>query len=397
VRRSTADAFPRGLRAIVLTGSLARGEGTWVHDNRGCSLAGDAEFLVLFSDGVRLPSAQLIEGLRRSIELRLHAESVDAHIGLSPVYPTYLRRLRPHIFAYELVQHGKVVWGERHILDLAPRFSPAEIPVEDGFRLLMNRIIELIDVLCTGPHSTAPQDSYCGAVHYRVMKLWLDMATSFLLFQGRYESTYRSRAESFAQMASRSGSNGDGLVVAPIPLERFAERVSFATNYKLGTGRAAASISERDLCDLIDDVHALWRWELERLVAQSVRLDDARLLSRWLRSEELTARTRSWAAITKRFGLERSARMLPRWVGLSFKGSPRRLVYAAASRLLFALPRILQLLPGEGDSRKEVRTLPVLNARNQLGWREAGDSLPGTTINFWRQLVPERQKPGWLA
>jgi len=37
-------AFPRGLRAVVLTGSLARGEGTWLRDGSRVRLAGDADF-----------------------------------------------------------------------------------------------------------------------------------------------------------------------------------------------------------------------------------------------------------------------------------------------------------------------------------------------------------------
>ena len=236
VRSSVAEAFPRGLRALVLTGSIARREGTWVYDDDNYNLRGDAEFIVVFADRVRLPSARFIERLAHTIELRLQAASVHAHIGLSPVDPGYLRKLQPHIFAYELVQHGRVVWGERHIFELAPRFSPADIPLDDGLRLLMNRMIELLEVLCTS-RSTPAEDKCCAAVNYRAMKLWLDMATSFLLFHRRYKSTYRSRAESLAQMASECAAGDNTSVDSPIQWTILRNELRLRLTINLGPAR----------------------------------------------------------------------------------------------------------------------------------------------------------------
>lgn len=289
VREIVADSFQPGLRSLVLTGSLARDEGTWLHEKDRMRLAGDAEFLAVFAEHARLPSADVVAAVERAVEKRLHESGLEVHIGLSPVGPRYLRSLRPHIFAYELLEHGRVTWGDENILSLAPRFSRADIPLEDGFRLLLNRIIELLEAMCSGQgelltigqwldcHRRAclaregsrvlaqglfarqaeqtrendrraenegdfmcpPRPTQAGmklkglggseslplpreaeslprgasatsglgrgrlgppfseqthtqwicsqAVHYRAMKLWLDMATSFLLFQGQYE------------------------------------------------------------------------------------------------------------------------------------------------------------------------------------------------------------------
>ena len=393
----SATAFPRNLRSVVLTGSLARGEGTWSQDGNWNRLAGDAEFLLVFEEHAALPSAERLARLKDAIRTRLRAAAIDAQIGLSPARPNYLRGLRPHIFAYELLTHGEVVWGDTRVLNLAPKFSPTDIPLEDGFRLLMNRIIELLEALCESDSA----QSLPYAVYYRVMKLWLDAATSFLLFQGQYESTYRQRAARLARMVSQAEARLTGSADGPIPLSRFNERVSLATDYKLGTSDRPAGLVEgrgpsgRDaLLELVNDAQSLWRWELARLTSCGCASDDE-LLNRWISAQGVLARMHGWAATAKRSGLTRSARLLSRWGSLALKGSPRRLVYAAASQLFFALPAIL----GDGESVdchrlraskpttcfspsdrirswRITRKLPVMNgSAAEVSWRSAGRAI----------------------
>ena len=50
-----ARDYGPSLRAVVLTGSLARDEATWVRDGAGRRLLGDAEFLLVFEQRVALP------------------------------------------------------------------------------------------------------------------------------------------------------------------------------------------------------------------------------------------------------------------------------------------------------------------------------------------------------
>ena len=425
VRGIVTDSFQPGLRSLVLTGSLARDEGTWLRENGRDRLAGDAEFLAVFGEHDALPSPGAVAAVERAVENRLYESGLEVHIGISPVGPRYLRRLRPHIFAYELLEHGRVICGDENILALAPRFSSAYIPLEDGFRLLMNRIIELLEALCSPRQESfrplGPTDAgmrarglsssesllltrgkgepalrssatngpsggesfeFCSeAVHYRAMKLWLDMATSFLLFQGQYEPTYRQRAERLAQMASLAEAGSNGSVHAPIPLRRFAGRVSLATAYKLGTAKDIARISLEDLRSLIEDAHLLWRWQLGRLTGVDGSADDNELLEGWLKSQELAGRIRGWAATAKRYGLWRSAGMVPRWVRLGLKGSPRRLIYAAACEVFFGLNSIVSA-NGHSLSREEMRTaqaildLPVASkCEAEDSWQDVGGAV----------------------
>ncbi len=414
VREVLAGAFPQGLRSVVLTGSLARGEGTWSQEVGRTRLVGDAEFLVVFEQQAPFPSAQQLALVDREIEEHLYAAAIDAKIGLSALRPGYLRSLRPHIFAYELLEHGRVIWGDMRILSLAPGFAIADIPLEDGFRLLVNRIIELLEAVC---ESESPR-SISDAVRYRAMKLWLDMATSFLLFQGQYESTYRRRAERLAQITLRAEARDNGSIDAPIPLSRFNEQVSLATDYKLGKADRIAGLAARrraggedELAGLINDAHSLWRWELTRLTGESRCASDDELLNRWIAAQDVLARMRGWAAVAKRHRASASVPLLPRWTRLALKGSPRRLIYAVASQLFFALPANLpggasvdprpfvalrsagQALAspwsgGGSEWGRLARKLPVMNELEGAGsWRSAGRAV---AWNYRRFLEPTR-------
>jgi hypothetical protein len=376
----SAAAFPRGLRAVVVTGSLARGEGTWLHDGSRIRLAGDADCFAIFDDRAGLPAPDRVTRLQRAAQDRLASVGIEARLGLSPVPAGYLRRLRPNIFSFELITHGKVVWGDAHILELAPTFVPSDIPLDDGFRLLMNRLIELLETMC---ELDAPSPS-SSAVRYRAMKLLLDMATSYLLFDSQYVPTYRGRAVRLRELAAQSSAR------APIPLRRFAPMVARATRCKLGESGETPEFE--DLSTLVDDAHSLWRWELERLTAPGA--NDTDLLRRWIVAEPIAARMRGWAAVAKRYGTAGAIARMPDWMGLARKGSPRRLIYAAASELLFALPRLLEEdgVPGIDSRWNELRHgLPVAdspeNWRSCSTWRRLGRAI---AFNYNIFLGPTR-------
>ena len=141
------QTYGQTLRAIVLTGSLARNEATFVERPDGSTLLGDAEFLLVFHSGAPLPSAGDAQRMRVEIEGRLLRRGLRGTVTVSGVPPSYLRRLRPSIFAYELTAYGSVIAGDRSVLDLVSRFAVSEIPLEDAWRLLANRIVEQLETL----------------------------------------------------------------------------------------------------------------------------------------------------------------------------------------------------------------------------------------------------------
>jgi hypothetical protein len=350
------------VRAVVLTGSMARGEASWIEQNNRLRLRGDAEFLLIFRNRAKLPRAEQISQLSADVESLLSDAGIDAHIGLSPVEESYLYTFRPHIFAYELIVHGKVVAGDSDILRLARRFDLADIPFEDGFSLLMNRIIELIEALCGGSAGQSDRARYC------ILKLWLDMATSYLLFKGGYEPSYRARAARLREMAE---SRAD----APIPIAYFADSVESATSIKLGI--QAETIEDASLASLVSAVRALWRWQLQHLTGMSLDATDAALRRRWSQAQAIRERLRGWASAVKRSSELRNTCGTMKWIHL-FKGSPRRIIYSVASELFFSIPEthLVNESPADRVRWNSVRRqLPIATYEEDNGgsaWQQLG-------------------------
>jgi hypothetical protein len=391
-----AERFSRGLRAVVLTGSLAREEGTLTLSHGRWDLLGDAEFLLIFHEHARLPTLQHLQELCRLIEAGLLERGLQAKIGLSPVHPSYLRTLKPHIFAYELRTCGRVVWGDPRVLLLIPAFSRGDIPLEDAWRLLCNRMIEQLEVareLLGRPAKLPP------AVLYRTVKLYLDMATSYLVFVGAFEPSYRRRAERLMELAAARG-NADH---RPFPLESFAGRVRTCTQIKLNEMTEDASCALAAPTELgftfweeaVEYARLLWRWELARLTGTVTQDLNGRLLQRWMRLQPLTQHLRGWLYALRKQGWHRSWRSWPRWGRQAWKASPRYWVYSAARELFFRLPCLLQppeQRPQINVNWVEVRSrLPILRdagpEAQHAEWEQLADDI---VRNYQRFLVGTR-------
>lgn len=351
VAESAGVWFGRQLRGVILIGSLARDEATVVWENGSRKVLGDAEFLLAFSDETPLPPADTLDSFKDEVGNKLVQQSVSVKLDFAAVPLLYLQRLQRSIFTYEVKAYGRVIWGDREIFSLIPAFPASDIPLEDAWRLLCNRIIEVLETvgeMDVGAGELSP------ALHYRTVKLYQDMATSYLVFVGCYEPSYRSRAERLAQMAADPQHAGD----LPFQLAAFSACVSACTRFKLAGPPSGASnelgfaASTDFIRAAMADAHALWRWELARLIGDQHRRSDTELMSKWMRTLPFRARVRGWAHVLSKCGWHRSFGLWPRWLRLAMKSSPRHCVYAAASCLFFRLAERLDpsLTPALSDS-----------------------------------------------
>jgi hypothetical protein len=376
------DAVGLGLRALVLTGSLARDEATFVDSQEGTELLGDAEFLVLLSEGAHMPDAAFAD-LSRRVERELARRGLRGHVSLNGCRPRYLRRLKPHIFAHELTACGQVVWGDGRILDLIPPFEVSAIPHEDAWRLLCNRIVELLEPLAALKWP-CPRPS--RALRYRTAKLYLDMATSFLLFAGAYAPTYRDRAQALRGLAERAGASVD----CPLPLDAFASRVEACTRYKLHATGGEDLGSWPSWREALDQAHVLWRWELARMTGGSEEASDRALWERWRCRQPARARVRGWLHVLRSRGWHRSWRQWLRWSGMAMRSAPRQWVYAAGTELVFALSSRLDAeWPPDIDCAELMSWLPM-RALPEVGrapWQQAAHEV---SVNYREFLVGTR-------
>ncbi|MGH9471243.1 MAG: hypothetical protein ACRD1M_00725 [Terriglobales bacterium] len=316
VEHHWAEVSQCQLRALVLAGSLARQEGSWVPGPRGPVLLGDAELLCILPDTAPLPRTSDMAVLLARIRDAVTQVGLTAEVSLSPARESYLRRLPPHIFGYELRQTGRVLWGDGGCLDQIPACTAADLPREDAWRLLANRIIELLPSLWPS-RSAAPSA-------YPWVKLYLDMATSYLVFSGGYAPSYRERARRLQRAAAPGTWATPGLT----------RMVEICTAWKLDPSDPSARIPEADLRSRgLDHAKRLWCWELEQMTGAAPGTEKAELWRRWLQRQSWRSRLRGWASAVRHGGAV--PRLAPHWLRLALHASPRHCIYEAGAGLAF--------------------------------------------------------------
>jgi len=324
------ERFGQLLEAVVLAGSLASDEGTFVNKGKDrWSALEDAEFLLVFERNFPLPGRAILENLEGEIEGRLEARNVTCPVRLNAVHPAYLRNLRPAMDSFELRNCGQVIWGDEAILSLIPDFSPRDIPLENAWQLLSKRMVEQLSVAEQLVESASPSTE----AHYQTVKLYLDMATSFLMFSGAYAPTCRERSKRLSVLAR----NARAVDEYPFPLFDFASHVEACTRWKLSPDEEPPSSTRSHWDTAVVYAWLLWRWELGRLTGASHRLGNFELIQRWFEREPLRDRWRGWRVVLRKCGW-RGSRHWPRWARLLRQASPQLWIYAAASELLFSLP-----------------------------------------------------------
>ena len=361
-----------GLDAIILTGSMARDEASTTTDHQTTIVLGDAEFLLVFASTARVPAANAVETFAKIVESRLLRRNVKCRICLSSVSNAFLEGIVPHIFGYELRHCGQVVWGDRNALTRVPPFETSQIPFDDAVRLLCNRMVELLELVAvSGLRSRVTK--------YATLKLYLDMATSFLIFAGAYRPTYRQRLKELEKVAAtvQTGS-------LPFSLAAFVESIEYCTRLKLTPSDPLSGVfisdaeSEQLFVDGVRLAHLLWRWELQRLLQLDSNAPDEELLVRWAGSQPWMARLRGWLRVVRDVNAATMRKNWKRWLKLARRKSPRHGVYAAGCQIFFRIPDLMQsrqielyqdlsdLLPisPEGNAELKWRSLAASIAQN---------------------------------
>jgi hypothetical protein len=354
--------------SLIVTGSAARGEATIVNFGNRWKLLGDAEFLIAVEQTTESVDARCTDSVKRESERKLRGQGIDVSIDLAVVEVSYFKRLPPYIFSYELRVCGRVISGDPSVLELIPKFTASDISHEDAWRLLCNRMIEQLEFVVDlerSPEQLTPR------LHYATVKLYLDMATSYLTFMGCYAPTYRERTERLAKLATEPNNE------APFSLSKFAARVAECTAWKL-TGDEAGRDSRVELWrEAVRYMRRLWRWQMIQLTNERTDLTIAGLSACFARQQKPAQRLRGWMSLIKRRGLLKSSPQWPRWIRLASHSTPRYLVYQAAAEVAFRLPCLLK----HGDQP----------ARVNIKWREMRELLPErapqsesfSSANYW--------------
>jgi hypothetical protein len=317
--RACRDTFGPTLRAVVLTGSLARNEASYKVRDGKAVLQSDVEALVVLHDDATLPSRHSSRALCQLAQSYLADRGVDVEVSFSVVHGNYLRQLPPFIYSYELRACGVVLYGEPTILSLIPDFSPAELSREDAWRLISNRLIEQMEpVAGEGSSSKA---------RYRSIKLCLDLAASMLVFHGRFEAGYRARLQCMEQAVLLPEAKQ-----LPVPVEEFMPLVRLCTAAKL-TPDAEVDLGVDFEARVTRWAWQVWGWQLRGMTGSSAQADAEQMVRAFGRSQGLTRLLRGWLYAVRRMGWMGSAWYWPRWFRLfTARLTPRHAIYLAACR-----------------------------------------------------------------
>ncbi|MGH9318288.1 MAG: hypothetical protein ACRD21_23940 [Vicinamibacteria bacterium] len=340
--------------AVILTGSFSRGEGSILLSNPRHRILGDIEFLMIARPPFDFPTLRRdMKQLGSKATDHLRGAGYEAIIEYSPAGRSYLERaLRPAIFSFDLLTHGKTVAGDPRLLESIPRFGPAEIPREDAVRLVMNRMME-IHSLRVQRNMEPVEEAYLG------VKTILDLAGSLLAFQGRYVSGYGARL--------RAAQALDDEASFPRALEGELAR---AVPMKLHPDEREILRSAPPLSDALDLAMDVWRWEMARLVTGE---DTRELLYGFLASERIWQTARGWIKYyTHPLRPPEEMISLLRNLRLFFRASPQRLAYASALMAHHA-----ERSGEAGESDEAARLLPSAGADQPLA----------RAIELWTWLV----------
>jgi hypothetical protein len=278
---------------VLLTGSLARGEGTIIpHPRTKSRWLSDLECLVVVRGGI--VSNREIQRSLRQIELDTNSDCGNAARGikveLRAILAHRMTRLRPAIFTRELSEHAKLLWGDPGAIPV-PRVpsSGESISRHDAFRLLNNRIIEQIAV--RSEYADRASDS--TTIAYSLAKFWIDLGTSLSVFLGCYQPGYRSRQK---PVEDALGAHEE--ILGAEMCGRLISRFRNAMAQKLGQTGFPSADPAAEFSEAVEIARATWNWESGQLLGSSAAAGDWRGIFARLSSLETAAqRLRGWARV----------------------------------------------------------------------------------------------------
>lgn len=326
VRRTVQAAYPKGLVALVLTGSLARNESTVSRDANGWTVHGDVDFFLVSVETDTARDESLRVSTAAQIERNLLSQGVRVHMGINQILPSYLQSLPKYIATFELRKCGEVLLGNQNILSLISDFNPAEISREDAWRMLCNRMIELLEFIPPSDH--VPEGD--AGLTYATVKLVLDTATSYLVFARLYDPTYRGREAHVRAMVRNRTVVADR---SPFNLDGFSKCLTASTHWKLNDVDDGYS-GLPSWKDAVRNALDLWHWELVQLTGTTEPIGNNAVWQSWASRQSGEQRIRGWLSVARRSSFSSCVRNAPRWAQLCRRATPRYWIYSAAQSLL---------------------------------------------------------------
>lgn len=168
--------------SIVLTGSLARGEGTWTYVDNRIELISDIEYLVVYSNKSALHE---VRKLINSFNDNYNFTNEHFHIDCSFILRKSLKKLDKKLFVYETKKMGQVLYGNDD-LALIPDINQKNFYYEDLFDIINHRFFSIIKSV-----NKSKNLHECSA--YAIARNGLDLLTVYIFNEGILIPGYKNR------------------------------------------------------------------------------------------------------------------------------------------------------------------------------------------------------------
>lgn len=230
------------IKYILVTGSLANGEGTVVK-HESSMVTSDFDFVVHLDFPYYLKNRYLFQQLSQEMSTRLVKRKIDTHVVFLPIAPI-IRFKNSSIYEYEFAIASKCVFGK------APSFNAVAQPTKrDALELTFTVVSDL--VFSDFKSFSKIEESYIYA------KRALTLLNSLLIFHGLFAETYEKRMKIAKSYVSRG--------ILPVT-QKEMKILEIFTEYKL-TG------SLQQLFDSLccNDLHDLLQFQREFLTKLTIK------------------------------------------------------------------------------------------------------------------------------
>lgn len=331
--------------AIILTGSFSRGEGSvYKHDGKLIVL-GDIEFLIYFKHSANNLQQRLAE-LSNNYSKLLKNNNIECKIDFGFITDAFFSRIKPTIFAIELLESGKVLWGDKNLLKRFNHIRKEEIKIIDGFYLISNRMIELLK----GLDYIFKEDILLEQAAYANIKMLLDIPTAILTVKSKFVTGYINRLNILIEECEYTEfqifENKDDW-------NNLIKDIKFWTEYKIRPiplkdiyKKKFPKWSDTPFKDqvlffwlkLVPIVKIIWEWQIKSISSKERLHSNQRDLLFNLQSRKEIIR--DWIKLFIKYAKFSSGVSID-WTYF-LKASPRHLIYKSASELYFRCSYLLK-------------------------------------------------------
>ncbi|MDY6834482.1 MAG: hypothetical protein SVY53_06755 [Chloroflexota bacterium] len=238
--------------ALILGGGFARGEGTAKVIDGVVHPINDYDITIVTEEPLSF-SKNTLNTLALELSKKItntsfsFTESTNVfhfYLDFRCMTTKELMRLPPLLKYYELKHSGKVIYGDQSILDLIPNYQIKDMPREDGFRFLFNRMSLLVEFFRTKYLRKDMSIQEKESLLYFISKMNMSIAEALTLLSNTFEPSYVQRAnileKSYATHYPELSS------IAP----NVPDIVTWATDCKLHFEDYVAATSAEEVVDL---------------------------------------------------------------------------------------------------------------------------------------------------